>query len=269
MTTPSFILMLLLLLVSSCAVKVKLDQLDKNYTLKDANFYIGDYEHNGWKVGNDKLTTISKGFMITIFYPKLPNAIQKALKEKGADSWAIEVVRISPIGGQEVIGYIKVPFFHTIATYYIPFVTHTHNKIFVKIIYAAASPSKRFQEFECPAFGHDRKISEYSYDSLDPIANLTVFPKGRVNAPLKEIVSGGFQAIEFNGGTTLKGKYFARFALLDSRDKTLYSDYQESDNILFIENEDRVIIPGCRNNAPIPPRPENDGKDFKKFKFGN
>lgn len=254
-------------LLFSCSIKLDLTSSSGHQTLKEANFFIDNFSPIGWSVGSDDRTHIHKGFTLTLFYPKLTNDIKKNLLEKKIDSWLIQFNRIKN-GGRETLGYIRIPFKQTITNFYLPYIMKRHNKFFIKIIYASIAPSKRFEKFECPAFGHDRKISQTSYESMYPVKVINIFPHHTISYPYKELITGGFQAIEFNGGQTLKGKYFTRAALFNSKEQTLYSDFQESDNYLFIEEEERVTIPGCSESSPTPPRKNSDNNDIQRFKFG-
>jgi hypothetical protein len=237
-----------------------------SFVVKSEDLEITKVKVIKWRVGPLRRQVVSKGFIIKFDVPVLSKSnLKKMTKNSSIDSWLLTIMKKSDRGTS------------TIGRSYIPIKMagirkgsdERYNRLkqaIVKIKYAAASISSRFEKFMCPAFDHrfiidspeveERGSREYNFSS-SPIDN------HRIVGKIEPMGLGGF---EINGGKSLEGEYYIEVALYSSKDKTRRSNFVRYNEIVKIANQNVVRLKGCAS-FKIPIREDlRDG--VNDFKFG-
>lgn len=198
----------------SCSNEIELGHKSGILFLKDVKIGAGDLHNEAWDIGKEREVEISKGFKFDVDVPELSNvASQALLKKHGIDSWLYKVTKITR-GSRRELGMVAIDSRNGGK------VTKTFT---IHVYYHAASVSRDFRRFHCPAFGHRKKIEELEMGRYEP-------KRDEVYARLGEYVRGevdklSFAPLIFPGGKSLEGKYLIEVALYNSQEKRTYSSW--------------------------------------------
>lgn len=240
------ILFPLLFLLTSCS---KVYDVQK----KNSVFYIPDVDEKityprdvDWEVGKQKEAIISKGIRFASTVPRISQEGMETLRNAyGVDSWLIRVNRTRR-GNTQAVGY---------------FFIHLHNltrntKDFtINLYYHAASVSKRFRMFHCPAFEHRFKITDYEIENRTMPSNLDLFVRPTTKFPGK-VSRLRFAPMVLSGGRSLQGIYNVDIALYNSKSKMIFSNWHPIGGTLIVNSEVMVPVASCNGvreeNVPLP-----------------
>jgi len=216
-----------------------------------------------WKVGPGYNQEVSKGLRFKMSMPMMNSRdLQSMLAIGTINSWMIRVTRKETFMNN-VLGRMYMPL-KTQKQKRAAFVGDVQvEEAFFEIYYAAASPSKRFERFNCPAFDHDKVIEKVDIRRSGGRA----IPK-LVSSPIVSIAEGGkveefgFRPALFNGGMSLAGEYNIEIALYDFEKKVRRSDFVAYPQTVIISAERSKQIKGCAK-FNIPQRNESSGSEFQ------
>ena len=220
-----------------------------------------------WQVGIGSKNLISKGVTITLTLPILQSQdLSDLLEKRGANAWLLRLSR-DTAQGRRVVGKIYVPLTSADNTRRTSLKISQLSPITIAVHYAAAAISQRFENFACPAFGHQRVISGVTISrpgtkSSDLIVSSISYHSSREG----NIEKYSFRTPVLNGGETLQGSYLLEVAAYNYQEKRLKSNYSEYTQRLDIGPEMQRPLKGC-SNFTIPPAPVEE-KGLRQFKFG-
>ncbi len=264
--SPKLAIFIVLFLFSSCMPKGKVERGRQSAYVYDYSAKIKDIDLVPWSIGSGlKKVTITKGFLVAIELPRLSKDDTMFIYETfSVDSWLIRVTKSSGPGTGSVLGYFYAPIVRKeIRSDHVS--PATMLKAFFKVMYSAAAPSARFERFECPAFDHNKVIEQYEiFGQQTNPPGVRVSPQEtlRANAQKVEITP-----VQFNGGSSLRGKYEVELALYNSEEKRVSSEWITLNQSIFIISENSKLLPGC-SGFQIPERPADTNK-VEKFKLKN
>jgi len=213
-----------------------------------------------WKVGPGFKQTVSKGVLVKIRFPLLEKDNITELDKRNIDSWIVRVSK-SNLNSRQVIGYVYIPLRITGTR-----VVTQRSQSFFNIYYAAASPSPRFENFMCPAFGHQKLIENIELEKGNVLnSNLIVSTADSV-AISATVEKFGVRPVSFNAGPSLVGEYMIEISAYNAKKQIRMSNFMEVPGVIKIKSETEVPIKGCLN-AQIPEK--IDQQDSSRFKFGH
>ena len=116
------------------------------------------------------------------------------------------------------------------------------TSVSVKVFYAAAYPSERFRFFDCPAFDHNKRISDMSIEGVKEgfdinFAQPVPYPE---KSHLVELTPSSF-----NAGNSLVGKYFIEIAPYNYDTKMIYDSFKRIPMYVEVVSEEGQIIKSC------------------------
>ncbi len=201
-----------------------------------------------WKVGRKKNVDISKGLRLYVSMPNISPDGRELLEMKyGINSLIYRLNRVRR-GASEPLGY----FFFRLGN-----MTRTSKNFTLSLYYHAASVSKSFRMFHCPAFNHKFKLENFEINSSrmgDP-QDMYVRGVGNIAAKATRL---RFAPMITSGGLSLKGKYTLDFALYNEKTKNRYSKWQRVDGVLDITKEVTKALPSCLGvKEELRPLPES------------
>ena len=225
----------LLALSFSCSNEIELGQKSGILFLKDVTPEIKEVRDIEWKVGKEREETVSKGLTLEIETPKISEQAANVLYQKhGIDSWIYRVVKINR-GSRTFLGNVAVNAYSS---------RHISESFSLHLYYHAASVSQEFRRFHCPAFGHRKIILEHSLEDNPsrPRNHIFARPSGKVQAAVSEI---SFSPLIFSVGSDMSGEYLIEFALYNSKDNKLLSDWTPLENLLSVKKEGSIKVESC------------------------
>lgn len=227
--------------IIACSNHAKFDAKKKTIIIESLSLEKG--EEIKWNFGLGKDRVLSKGFIIQGQLPSLTSdSVNWLHNKKGADSWLIKISRekVAPSS----LGYLYIPLVSK-GTRGGP-VPSKINKFIAKIYYSAAAPSKRFENFKCPAFNHKKKIKSIGILKDDGLKRKKWFVR-QGNTLSSRVRRFNFSPVIFNGGSSLRGSYVYDVALYDSKRKTLLSSFVRASGILKVSREEEKSLSGCES----------------------
>lgn len=252
-------------MITSCTKEYSSYQQDPKYgsiTITPKNSKLTKVKQIVWKVGPLFKQSVSKGFLMELSFPQLENSdFKHLLSSNKINSWLVEIEK-ETIMGNESIGFVQIPIYATTKRAKTIYNYRQIKSGFIRVLYHAAIPSSRFENFQCPAFGHDYILEGPGMiEKKRPTEKLVVSPV--YERELTQTVEPfSLVPIALSGGTTLTGKYIAKIALYDGPNKTIRSNFLQLENEIVINKESHKKITGCEN-FEIPPKPEEIKKNFK------
>lgn len=217
-----------------------------------------------WHVGPKKDQKLSKGFRVSIRFPKLDlSALDDIINRFNVDSWLI-VVKRKNLATSTIVGQVFIPISIPGRFSDSKFRRLQMENGFVSIYFAAAAISKRFESFPCPALGHNRLIDSIEVETVGEIEPfyISVSELQRISG---KVVEFGYDSTILNGGQSLQGDYTFEVALYNSESKNIMSNFVQSPDILKVTKERIIDITGCENFV-IPP-PDEEGNKWDQFKW--
>ncbi|MBG08298.1 MAG: hypothetical protein CME68_06035 [Halobacteriovoraceae bacterium] len=220
-----------------------------------------------WKVGRGKyLNKISKGILVSLNIPSISKKdLEDINKKTEVDSWLIRVSKISRTGNTTTLGHITLPLVQKNWR-------KSSNKKFFRdikktgfsIFYSAAAHSSRFEKFSCPAFDHNKIISDFSIEKrkTTPTKKVLVQKGSRYPLTSKSEEIGFFTRL--NGGIDMKGSYTFELAFYNAKRSRRQGSFMPFREFIKIPDEKAVNIKSCAGFKPTPLTEENK---FRQFRF--
>jgi hypothetical protein len=248
----------------SCARKADYEKTGQFGVLSNYDSTVNSVDIIDWKVGPGiKKVVLSQGFLVKLNLPQLKSEdVMRMFEEDQVNSWLIRVVQKKGYGHRRMLGQFYAPIIRSNPRSQ-KVSAATLKSVFVKIVYAAVAPSKRFENFICPAFGHDRYIDNAEIDREQiQLPNLVMAPGALLQSdPARAEIT----PMQFNGGTELKGDYQFEMAFYDYENKRIKSNFFTIPYTVKILKENQKLIQGCQG-VGIPDRPEERDK-IREFKL--
>lgn len=219
-----------------------------------------------WAVGPDLRQNVHKGVRLVVRFPNITDEDLKfILKKSRADAWLVKVTK-KGLDGRRTMGIIELPLYPmnhlTGGSENEPraVTTATFN-----IFYADASPSIRFEKFNCPAFGTHKVLDDVTITRQDTQGRSTLSFSAMDEERLGEkILEFNYYSTVFNGGMELTGEYIVEIALYERDGKRRASSWLLLPEVVDVAGEHDKPIKGC-NEFKIPPKKEKPS--FEGFKF--
>lgn len=260
-----FMTALLFISLSGCQDYSQFIQGERGITIIPNRVSISSSEVADWRVGPLRRQEVSKGLKIKLDFPQLEkDHLQKLVETIGIDSWIIRVKRKTLITSE------------TLDTFYVPVLVPGRGKSdfrikqvqagFLNLYYAAAAISSRFERFQCPAFDHDKVITDF--EIIDVYGREKAIRASKRNASLVtgKIERYSYRPFPVNVGKDMTGEYHFEIALYNVKEKLRKSNWFELHEAIKVTKEKSVNIKGCKDFKI----PKNDSKldDIRNFKFG-
>ena len=240
------LLLPLLFLLNSCEKRFSLKSQNGIYFIEGVLSELNKTKEIEWKIGRDREANISKGVRFHITVPRLKREDEKKLMTKyGVDSLIFRFVRAYK-GQTTVMNQIYFPFKN---------MTRNTEDFSVNLFYQAASISKTFRNFHCPAFDHRLKVEDFEVKTRSAASKENIYIR------LSEYVKGQVSLLKYAptvlpGGSVLKGDYFVDLAFYNSSKKQRYSKWHKTSGILSIQREVKKHVQSCigvkEENNPLP-----------------
>lgn len=260
-TSLTLIYFLILSTLVSCNHKVTVKVEKETSILSNLETKVDNTEVILWPRGVARKNSVTQGVVVRIKVPQISKDDGQALfKRHHINSWILKINR-QQAGRAQPIGYLNIPFFAKTTKRASAYYKIQHA--FFEISYAAAYTSARFREFDCPAFGHNRKVSDVtiSYGNAFSDSISSGYPH-EFNSKVEPV---GIIPTKFNAGNSIAGTYSVELGLFDSDTGNLHGDFIAVDGLINIPIEETAVLPGCPTGEEFyPPSP---GTDIRKFKF--
>lgn len=228
-------LLIFSLLLAGCSDDIELGQKSGILFLKNVRPEIKDAREVEWEVGKEKEAVVSKGLRIEVEAPKISEEAAKVLfQHHGIDSWIYRVSKINR-GSRRHLGYVAVE---------ADSARHISENFTLRLYYHAASVSQEFRRFRCPAFNHRKVLLDYEIKDSPSRSRHQVFARasGKVRGDVSRI---SFTPLIFSAGKDMKGSYALEFALFNSKDKQLYSDWTPLAHYVEVASEGDKKVESC------------------------
>ena len=250
------ILLTILILSLSCTKWAEVEETNGIHSIKNIEAEIFKLKDIDWKVGKSRGATVSKGFSFKMDIPKIDKKGREVLLEKyGIDSWIYRVIK-KERGRTRRLGLVQFDLSN---------MSRTSTDITIYIYYHAASISKTFRQFHCPAFGHRLAIDDLNINS-DNDGRFNVYSQ-RARSIKGLVTKPAFAPVIFSGGKELIGEYYVEIALYNSKEKKSYSKFEKLANSISIESEKKISVPSCigvkEENNPLPSSKTPSIRDFE------
>ncbi len=251
-------LLLFIFLLFSCSKFHEVERKNGIYFIKGVYSEIDSAKNIEWKVGRQRESIVSKGIRFSFTIPKVDSSGRTILKKKhGIDSWVFRVSR-QRRSHDSSIGYFYYPFSG---------MTESTRNYTVNLYYHAASVSKRFRMFHCPAFDHRYNIEEMNIVDrpLSDAADIFARDYSKIPAKVSRI---HINPMIFSGGRSLEGKYFVDFALYNSETKQRFSEWKKVDKTIVVSRETSKSVASCTGvREEINPLPESRMPDIRDLEI--
>lgn len=234
MNKVTSIFITLLFILPSCSKWFKVKTGNGQIYIEDFHTHLIEAKVDEWKVGKNREKVISKGFRFKIKIPKIHKDDAKKLYQKGGvDSYIFRISKKERRGYQPV-GHIL---------YNIQNFSKVSDSI-TGHIYFHAAVSGEFRKQKCPAFNHRKRITDLE------LVKTTTLPKDLFIKRMKSyrtatIDTPSFSPVIFSGGRSLLADFKIELALMNSKEKILYSKWLKIGNFIRVESEAEVSIPSC------------------------
>lgn len=234
---------LLLLLVLSCRNESSLIEKNGRLFIQNAEVKIDNLSETNWQVGRPRRrTSLSQSIIFTISLPYLEESAKETLHKKyEMDGWVIKINH--KYGSQEtVMGHVYAPMAGVKHQRQREVEINQTKSIAIKISYAASYISERFRAFDCPAFLHNRKVTDYDIVGDDrPIDIEVKSPSGFYLKPeIAELTPSNF-----NAGESLIGDYTFEIALYSLKNRTIGTPFVPLPQAVRVGLEKRLEVNGC------------------------
>lgn len=237
---------LCLILLASCTKHATVTR-DSVGTLVQ-NVQMETYQLNEveWFVGKRKEAKVTQSVIFFVGMPKVKeDDLRYLIEQKGIDAWIVRLILVRA-GKEQDLGSLYT-LFQPVSKGRRGTVAGPASSVTIKLYYAAAYASERFRSFKCPAFNHNKRITNMSISGE--------------NDPFEISVQGGMpyheksQLIEltpssFNGGHTLVGEYFLEIAPYSSKTKQIFSSFKRLPMSVHIKEEESISIDSCAGEHP-------------------
>jgi len=237
-----------------------------NITILPTVSRIEDISVVKWRVGPRRKQLVSKGIEIKINFPILErDHLDHLLEKSNVNAWLITVRKNNMVRAEVMErAYIPLVVPGTDKSRYKARIRQMKNG-YVRIFYADAAVSARFAEFACPAFKHNKLITEVKIEETAPQNTPIILNKYKKDKILARVNEFSYRPEPVNGEKSLEGRYTIEIALYNSKTKTVLSNSYRLSQYAIVAREKEVPITGCEN-FKVPDFKEGGG--VKDFKFG-
>ncbi len=233
------------LLALSCTKTSPLNTDAAGIRLLDVNMELSHLTEIQWSVGLKKDSSVSQSFTFILGLPKVTQSdIDRLTELKNVDAWIVRVIAQRGSTTQDL---------GSLYTYFKPkkFLrghgNGTPSSAAIKVYYAAAYPSERFRFFKCPAFGHNKKISNMKIMGEKKNFDIVI---GQVTSYAEKSQLVELSPSSFNGGHSLMGNYFIEIAPYDSKNKVIHGPFNRLGEYVEVASEESVHVPSCTGVHP-------------------
>jgi hypothetical protein len=239
---------LFLLILLGCRNESPLLEQNGRLFIKGAEVKIDNLNETNWQVGRPRRrSTVTQNFVFTITLPYLEESAKKTLYEKyGLDGWVLKITH--RYGSQEVIlGHVYAPMAGMKHRRLQDIEINQTKSVAIKISYAASYISERFRAFDCPAFGHNRKLNDINVQGTYSPMDIEVrYPSGFYIKPeIAELTPSNF-----NAGNSLTGDYTFELALYSLKNRAIATAFIPIKQSIKVGLEERVDVNGCAGIRP-------------------
>lgn len=237
--------LLTLLLLYSCTKQASLERAGMGATISDVQMEVSHLKQDDWNVGKKRKAQVSHGVNFLLSLPNLDrDDLDYLANEKGVDAWIIRVIQDKG-QSQLDLGSLYVLFRPPQASRGKGASLPRH--VGIKINYAASYASMRFRSFECPAFGHNKRVKDMEVKGDEGSFEIVLGPAAdyREKSQLVQLTPTAF-----NGGNSLVGRFFFEIAPYNSRSKTIYGSFERVPRFVEIESEESIEVDGCQGVHP-------------------
>lgn len=238
-------LILTALLCVSCTKYAEVSREAVGVEIKPVEMEISHLNEIEWNVGKRKEEKVSQSFTFIVDLPKIKeDDVDYLIESKATDAWILRLIvqrgsEVQDLGSLYTL--LRPQRLGRGSSGAAP------TSVTFKVFYAAAYASERFRAFKCPAFGHDRKISDMSISGSSDEFSLPLGASVSYNekSHLVELTPTGF-----NAGNSLVGDYYVEIAAYDSKRKVIHSPFKRIPSYVSVKSEDRINVPSCEGVHP-------------------
>ncbi len=228
-------LLLSLIFLSSCSKWFEVKTGNGQMYVNNLTGEVFDLSVDEWSVGKKKEIEISKGFQFKVKIPKIkPKDAQRLLSKSGANAWVFRVTKINR-GSKNPIGHVL---------YDLANLGNVSDSISIFVYYHAAAMSSEFRRAKCPAFQHDKRVTEITLIPTKTEPN-QLFANRRTPYRASNMERPSFTPIIFSGDKSLIGKYLVELALYNTKEYSLVSKWMPMNKLINVETERDIRIPSC------------------------
>lgn len=208
--------------------------------LIDARMNIEHLNEIKWKVGKSKEAVVTQSIVFIVDMPKVANEdLEYLTKLKGVNSWILRLI-VQRESKEQDLGSLYTRFSSTKAARGQS--GGAPSSVSVKIFYAAAYPSERFRFFDCPAFSHNKRVTNMSIEGNEEGFDINVAQP--ISYPeVSHLVE--LTPSSFNAGNSLVGKYFIEIAPYNYNTKTIYDSFKRIPMHVEVVSEEGQSIKSC------------------------
>ena len=238
-------LILSLIFSLSCTRSAQVERNSMEVVVTEINMNISHLVENKWPIGKRRNHVVSQSFSFMVSMPRLSkDDLQYLQQRSGADAWLIRLIKIK--GSQrDELGSLYALFRPRQVSRNISW--GAASQVSLKVYYAAAFPSQRFRALTCPAFGHNKRITQLSLRGDDHPLDIKL---GQTTSFREKPQMVELAASSFNAGHDLAGEYHLEIAAYHSQRKELVSAFKRIPEHILIQ-EERVSIGDCSGEFPI------------------
>jgi hypothetical protein len=230
-----------LLLISSCTRYAEVTRDSVNTRIQGMELNLSALKEGVWKVGEHRSIKVSDSFSFMLELPKLRDDDMEYLSQKvGINGWIIRVIFRKGSGEQDLgssYTLFKKPQSGRTARGGGP-----AGMVHIKIFYAAKFASERFRTFKCPAFGHNKRITQIEIRGEPTPIDLSAT---QVSAYEEKSQLIGLHPSSFNAGHSLVGDYYVEIAPYDPGRKQIYSEFKRLPQYISVKSEELIQVKGC------------------------
>lgn len=238
-------LILTVLLALSCSREATLTKDAMGLRLLDVNMNITHLKEIEWPVGKRKEVTLTQSMVFVVEMPKVdPDDLEYITEAKGINAWILRLI-VDRGSEKQDLGSLYALFKPKKVIRGQSGGAPTN--VSIKVFYAAAYASERFRSFECPALGHNRKITKMAVkgDSQKFELNLDQMTSYPEKSHLVELAPSSF-----NAGNSLLGEYYVEIAAYDSVKKVIYGGFKRLPVYVEVSGEEPTNVQSCAGERP-------------------
>jgi hypothetical protein len=229
-----------LIIITSCSKKARVITEGVGSYLTSLDWQLDSVSEVKTKAGRSLTANITKNLTIGLKLPQFESDSEIYLYDNyGIDSWLIRVYQKNTLASQIELSTIYVPFRSRVKGRDTSLAT---KAVSFALTYAAYAISERFRRFSCPAFGHDKTLSDWSIDEEKQPLEIAVKSISPYNGPLKK---SELVPLALNAGHSLVGEFWFEVALLNSVNKNLYSQFYRLPITIKVLREKSESLTGC------------------------
>ena len=267
----SFYHYLLNLLLIGCIFNEESEVIDRNgyFYIVPKPSHIDAPSVSDWPVGPLGRVVISKGFLFRVNLPYIPtHYLRRLIDEHEIDSWIVNVRRKS-YGSNKSLEHLYIPIVNeaSLAIKGSSSYRMTQKKTFVlRIYYADAAMSDRFEGLMCPALGHNLALKDADLLKRKSFQRFITI-RSKIGVPFnRKVLKYNISNNKINGGKSLLGEYSIEVALYSFKKKRIFSNFYDLKNVIKVSVERPKAIKGC-SNFKIPEKDEEATFPLKFLKF--